>query len=86
MDIMGGDADPFSKPNDDEECRPIVVAGFTSPCSWGDVIYEGEDIRHDGEGGWEHVECGKAESAVVNDDSMDDPEFEVWHPKEWKML
>lgn len=71
--LMGGSMDVFVDPPENEHLT--VISGFVSACSWGDVIYEGEEIRADGEGGWEHVECGDAEEPVVNDDSVEDPEF-----------
>lgn len=35
------------------------LAAFRSDCSWGDAIEEGDEIRADGEGGWEHRECAE---------------------------
>jgi hypothetical protein len=36
---------------------PYFVAGFGSPCSQGDWIVDGDVIRADGDGGWEHETC-----------------------------
>lgn len=36
---------------------PWFLAGFGSPCSQGDWIVDGETIRADGDGGWQHQTC-----------------------------
>lgn len=36
---------------------PWFLAGFGSPCSQGDWIVDGDTIRADGDGGWEHQTC-----------------------------
>lgn len=33
------------------------LAAFEGDCTWGDTIEEGDEIRADGDGGWEHREC-----------------------------
>jgi hypothetical protein len=45
---------------------PWFIAAFTSDCSWGDEIEEGDQIRADGDGGWEHLDC------------CEDPEEDDW--------
>lgn len=36
---------------------PWFNAAYPGECSWGDSIEEGDEIRADGEGGWEHQAC-----------------------------
>jgi hypothetical protein len=55
-------ADPvFAGVTEPAECTgepgPWVTAGFVSECSYGDMIDEGDTIRADGDGGWEHSTC-----------------------------
>lgn len=57
--------DPFSSGTDDTspQLGPVIQAGFDSECSsFGcpvGAIWEGDDIRADGEGGWIHAECAE---------------------------
>jgi len=41
---------------------PWITARFDSDCDCcGDPMYEGDEIRSDGEGGWLCGECGEAD-------------------------
>jgi len=42
---------------ENSEPGPWIIAGFDSPCAFGDMIAEGDTIRADGDGGWEHASC-----------------------------
>jgi hypothetical protein len=47
-----------TEPDDDTDGPgPWITAGFDGPCSHGDTIVDGDMIRADGDGGWEHREC-----------------------------
>lgn len=45
---------------------PWFLAAFPGECVWGDEIQEGDMIRADGDGGWEHEGC--AEIDGIEDD------------------
>jgi hypothetical protein len=56
------DEDPFADPDEIEpknDKGPWFTAGFDSDddSCCGEGIYEGDVIRADGEGGWEHQDC-----------------------------
>lgn len=40
---------------------PWFIASYDGECSWGDEIEEGDTIRADGTGGWEHEGCAEEE-------------------------
>lgn len=50
---------------------PWFYASYDSECVWGDMIEEGDRIRADGAGGWEHEGCAEP------DDEEDEPSNEV---------
>jgi hypothetical protein len=41
---------------------------FPGDCSWGDRIEEGDEIRADGEGEYEHRECADLHGFGLEDD------------------
>lgn len=59
---------------DDGRPGPWIVAAFRSDCAWGDEILEGDEIRADGQGGWEHQACAEEDdSEFYEDEDRVDP-------------
>jgi hypothetical protein len=47
---------------------PWFSAAYPGDCSWGDRIEEGDEIRADGEGEYEHRECAELHGVGLEDD------------------
>jgi len=63
---MNAVPDEFDSPNDKDQPGPWIVAGFDGVCSrGGEHLLEGEDIRADGDGGWECRECVDEDGETV---------------------
>lgn len=56
---------------------PWFIAAFATDCSWGDAIEEGDEIRADGEGGWEHQACAEIHGYGVEHDPGRDKDMTV---------
>lgn len=79
--VMDG-ASVFSQPGpvDLNEPGNWFLAGYDSPCEYGDQIQEDDTIRADGFGGWEHKECAEAGEAMFLDrpeHATDEPEWTI---------
>lgn len=48
----------------EDDAGPWFIAGYGSPCEYGDEIQEGDVIRADGFGGWEHRDCVESGQAM----------------------
>ncbi len=79
--------DEFDSPDDHpgEQPAPWIVAGFDGVCSRsGERITIGQDIRADGDGGWECKECVDDDIPVQLDpyrgwmEGDDEPTFGYW--------
>lgn len=51
---------------------PWFLASYPGECSWGDEIEEGEEIRADGDGGWEHRDCAEIHGCGTEDEPSDE--------------
>lgn len=51
------------------------IAVYQSDCSWGDVIEEGDEIRADGEGGWEHQACAEIHGCGLEADPSEEDDL-----------
>lgn len=59
---MNGTEDPFWTMGDTEALKmgPVVTAQYDGECALEECtadIFEGDDIRSDGAGGWVHADC-----------------------------
>jgi len=69
-----GNPDPI----DHNEPGNWFLAGYDSPCEYGDQIQDGDTIRADGFGGWEHRDCVESGQPMYEGR----PEHETTEP-EW---
>jgi len=63
---MNAVPDEFDSPDETGQPGPWIIAGFHGKCSrGGELIGVGEDVRADGDGGWECKECVDEDGETV---------------------